>query len=76
MKKMKISREKSVAFEEWCELYLNNCKERNLREETINHHRRSYVQFFKYFDRDITPFIKQIVNNPALPNKEFTLKRS
>lgn len=53
MKKMKISREKSVTFEEGCNLYLNNCRERNLREGTIKHYRQSYVQFFKYFDRDM-----------------------
>ena len=53
MKKMKIKREKSVTFEEGCDLYLNNCRERNLRQGTVNHYRQSYVQFFKYFDRDM-----------------------
>ena len=53
MKKMKMKKEKSVTFEEGCDLYLNNCRERNLRQGTVNHYRQSYVQFFKYFDRDM-----------------------
>ena len=53
MKKMKISREKSLSFEEGCDLYLNNCRERNLREGTIKHYRQSYTQFYKFFDRNM-----------------------
>lgn len=52
MKKMKMMREKSLSFEQGCELYLNNCRERNLREGTIRHYKQSYDQFYKYFDRD------------------------
>jgi hypothetical protein len=37
MKKMKISREKSLSFEEGCNKYLENCRQRNLREGTLNH---------------------------------------
>jgi hypothetical protein len=47
MKKMKLNRGKSFSG---CELYLNNCKERNLREGTIKHYRQSYDQFYKLFD--------------------------
>lgn len=46
-------RQKSITFEEGCELYLNNCRERNLRQGTINHYRQSYTQFYRYFDRDM-----------------------
>lgn len=53
MKKMKMMRESALSFEEGCELYLNNCRERNLRQGTINHYRQSYVQFYKFFDRDM-----------------------
>lgn len=53
MKKMKMMRENSLSFEQGCELYLNNCRERNLRQGTINHYRQSYVQFYKFFDRDM-----------------------
>jgi integrase/recombinase XerD len=41
---------KSLSFEEGCNKYLENCRQRNLREGTINHYRQSYVQFFKFFD--------------------------
>ena len=37
MKKMKMKRENSISFEQGCNLYLNNCRERNLREGTIKH---------------------------------------
>ena len=37
-------------FEEGCNKYLENCRQRNLREGTINHYRQSYVQFYKFFD--------------------------
>ena len=53
MKKMKMKQENSLSFEQGCDLYLNNCRERNLRQGTVNHYRQSYVQFFKYFDRDM-----------------------
>ena len=52
MKKMKMKRENSISFEQGCNLYLNNCRERNLREGTIKHYKQSYDQFYKYFDRD------------------------
>jgi len=41
MKRMKMTRQKEITFEEGCNLHLNNCKERNLREGTINHYRQS-----------------------------------
>ena len=43
MKKLKMISQKGVTFEEGCNLYLDNCKERNLREGTINHYRQSYL---------------------------------
>ena len=53
MKKLKMSRSVTLTFEEGCNKYLENCRQRNLREGTINHYKQSYVQFFKYFDRNI-----------------------
>ena len=43
---------KGLTFEEGCNKYLDNCRQRNLRQGTINHYRQSYVQFFKFFDPD------------------------
>ena len=50
MKKLKMKSTKSITFEEGCNKYLEYCRQRNLRQGTINHYRQSYVQFFKFFD--------------------------
>ena len=44
---------KTMTFKEGCEKYLEYCRQRNLREGTIRHYRRSYTQFNKYFDPDM-----------------------
>ena len=53
MKKMKMTVSDTVTFEEGCNKYLDNCRQRNLREGTINHYKQSYTQFYKYFDADM-----------------------
>ena len=50
MQKIKMSRGVTLTFEEGCKRYLENCRQRNLREGTINHYRQSYLYFYKYFD--------------------------
>ena len=50
MQKIKMSRGVTLAFEEGCNKYLENCRQRILREGTINHYRQSYVQFYKFFN--------------------------
>lgn len=50
MHKMKMSRKVILTFEEGCNKYLENCRQRNLREGTINHYRQSYLYFYKYFN--------------------------
>lgn len=50
MKKLKMKATNSITFEDACNKYLEYCRQRNLREGTINHYRQSYVQFFKFFD--------------------------
>ena len=52
MKKLKMKASKSITFEEGCNKYLEYCRQRNLRQGTINHYRQSYVQFFKFFTPD------------------------
>ena len=52
MKKLKMKASKSITFEEGCNKYLEYCRQRNLRQGTINHYRQSYVQFFKFFEPD------------------------
>ena len=53
MEKIRMLRDNSLTFEEGCNLYLNNCRERNLRQDTIRHYRQSYDQFYKFFDRNM-----------------------
>ncbi len=50
MKMIKMQMACSITFKELCNKYLINCRERNLREGTINHYRQSYLNFFKFFD--------------------------
>lgn len=52
MHKLKMKAIKGLTFEEGCNKYLEYCRQRNLRQGTINHYRQSYVQFFKFFERD------------------------
>ena len=49
MKKLKMVKETELTFEEYREKYLENCRQRNLREGTINHYKQSYKQFYKFF---------------------------
>ena len=53
MKRMKMTVSNKVTFEEGCNKYLDNCRQRNLREGTINHYKQSYTQFYKYFDANM-----------------------
>ena len=50
MKKLKILSVRDITFKEGCELYLDNCRERNLREGTIEHYQNSYKQLYKFFN--------------------------
>ena len=40
----------TLTFEEGCNKYLEYCRQRNLRQGTINHYKQSYTQFYKFFD--------------------------
>lgn len=53
MKKVKMRPFLSMTFEEGCEKHLLYCKQRNLREGTLNHYRQSYLQFYKFFNPDM-----------------------
>ncbi len=53
MKKLKMQATNLITFGEVCEKYLEHCRQRNLRQGTINHYKQSYVQFFKFFDKDM-----------------------
>ena len=53
MKKLSMIKQVSITFEVGCDMYILNCKQRNLRQGTINHYKQSYTQFYKYFDREM-----------------------
>ena len=36
----------TLTFEEGCNKYLENCRQRNLRDGTINHYRQSYTNTY------------------------------
>lgn len=42
-----------LTFSEGCEMYILNCKQRNLRAATIEHYEQSCNQFYKFFDPDM-----------------------
>lgn len=42
-----------LTFKDGCEKYLDNCRQRNLREGTINHYKQSYKQFYKFFNPEM-----------------------
>lgn len=50
MQKLKMKTTKALTFEEGCNKYLEYCRQRNLRQGTINHYKQSYTQFYKFFD--------------------------
>lgn len=52
-KTLTMSAGKTMLLGEGCNMHLENCRQRNLREETIRHYKDSYVQFKKYFSEDM-----------------------
>ena len=53
MKKIKMTTKETLTFAEGCNLYLDDCRKRNLRDATINHYRQSYTQFYKFINKDM-----------------------
>ena len=45
MKKIKMARSVTLTFEEGCNKYLENCRQRNLREGTINHYEYTITEY-------------------------------
>lgn len=72
MKKLTLSKVTEITFEKGCNLYIDNCRQRNLREGTINHYKQSYTQFYKYFDRNmpITELTSEAYNDYVIYLKE------
>lgn len=64
MKKLQMIHN-SITFYEGCCKYIDDCKQRNLREATINHYKQSYTQFYKFFNPDmpLCDFTQQSYND-------------
>ena len=52
MKRLKMNKQK-LTFKDGCEMYIQDCKARNLREGTIKHYLSSYKQMYNYFSPDM-----------------------
>ena len=52
-RKLTMNKQTDMTLEEGCNLHLVNCRQRNLREDTIRHYRDTYVQFKKYFSAEM-----------------------
>lgn len=52
MQRLRIC-QSEMTFREGCELYIQYCKQRNLRDATIEHYRESCNQFYKFFNPDL-----------------------
>ena len=72
MKKIKMARGTTLTFEEGCNKYLENCRQRNLREGTIGHYKQSYTQFYIAVS---LPHIKGL-NDRSPTSPSFILKQS
>lgn len=52
IKRLKMQQQ-LLTLEQGCELHLQDCRHRNLREATMKHYQQSYKQLFKFFDTDM-----------------------
>lgn len=53
MKKLKMITNQKLTFEEGCNKYLEYCRQRNLRQDTIRHYHQSFIYFYKYLDKNM-----------------------
>lgn len=43
MKRIQMVQKTGITFKEGCEKYLDDCRQRNLREGTMRHYKQSYT---------------------------------
>lgn len=72
MKRLRILKNQTITFEEGCDRYLDNCRQRNLREGTIKHYKQIFHKFFNYFDPEmpVTDFNELVYNDFVMHLKE------
>ena len=52
-KKIRMNKHTGLTLRDGCDMYLDNCKHRNLREHTIKHYKQSYLKLFTHFAEDM-----------------------
>ena len=71
VKKIKMSRGITLTFEEGCNKYLENCRQRNLREGTIGHYKQSKFEAFKTptyvanYSKRVNPKSAKVISYPS-----------
>lgn len=62
----------TLTFSDGCDMYIEDCRHRNLREATVNHYRQSYKQFLNYFNPDmpLSQFTKEVYDGYVIYLKE------
>lgn len=62
--KIKMNKFTELTLRDGCNKYIDNCKQRNLREHTIKHYQQSYLKLFTFFDEDMSlnDFTKESYN--------------
>lgn len=53
MKAIRMLQKTGLTFKDGCEKYLDDCRQRNLREGTIGHYKQSYTQFYKVISPEL-----------------------
>ena len=76
MKKLKMARGVTLIFEEGCNKYLENCRQRNLREGTIEHYRQSYVQFYIMLTVNQVHHLTILLFNDIIMLRLYGMKRN
>ena len=74
MKKIKMARGVTLTFEEGCNKYLEYCRQRNLREGTIGHYKRSLQITQNYINLLVSDVSKEVATINLLD--KFSEKRS
>ena len=74
MKKLKMIPNQKLTFEEGCNKYLEYCKQRNLRQDTIRHYHQSFIYFYKYLDKIALLYTENKIQQNLLNNLQKSMK--
>lgn len=71
-RKMKMITKDDVSFKQGVEVFLDNCKARNLRHATINHYKEAYRSITRFINKDtnISTINQKIVNDFVISIKD------